>query len=113
VVGGCGFGELGRLSPVICRRYRVDFGLRYDLCSPGKHFLVLRFFFGLGFLSMSLLSLVPELSEVRCERPAAELRVGPFGRCLNHMGQPPNKSEHLHCHRRLSALGQTSQGGGP
>ena len=39
MVRGCGFGKLGHLPPVVCGRRRLDFGIRYDLCPPGKHTL--------------------------------------------------------------------------
>lgn len=40
MVGDCGVGELGRMSPAW---YRVDVDLQYDLCPPGKFILAIRF----------------------------------------------------------------------
>lgn len=45
MVGSGRFGELVRLSPVVCRRRCVDLGLRHDLCSPGKRVLGVTTFF--------------------------------------------------------------------
>ena len=103
VVGGCGVGELDRVSPVVCGWYRVDVGLRYGLCPPGKP-LVLRTFSCFPFPEFTLFP-PPTFSEARFKGSAAELQVGPFGLGLTHSGQPVNKPEHLHYHCRLFAFG--------
>jgi len=78
VVRGRRFGKLGHLSPVVCGWRRLDFGVRYNLCPPGKRTLGVYEILVSFTLNSSFIFLSPSLSEARLERRMAGFQVGLF-----------------------------------